>query len=489
MTPASTKRNPNGRKARSAAARGGRNSADFQEIYRSKLISQRELAGQFRPGNYVHLGVWYGQPYGAIRAIGEYARGIDPLFISNAYATGAWEYFNMPGVRCITGFFGPYERAAQKAHNNVYYTPTQYTDGQRSIREGVPFDFFIVRSAPMDERGFLNFSLTSSWEYNAVRWLKSSGAATKVVIEVNPNLPTVYGLKRFGSNEIHVSDADIIVEDDSPLMEFPSAAATEIEEAIAANVAELVRDRDTIQLGFGAIPMAIGRLLKERKELGIHTEMMCEAHLDLIESGSVTNAHKGLYDGVSACTFALGTRRIHEWARKNKEVAMVPVEEINAVPVLSRVKQMTSINSALMVDLTGQVCAHCLGPNTYSGLGGAFEFAYGSQLSPGGRSIICLPSKMKLKDGTEVSNIIARYEAGTRVTIPEHCIDWIVTEQGAARLKFLNLEQRAAALIGIAHPQFRDGLAREAVANGVRLGDVKLFSVPPHHSLTKSGSA
>jgi acyl-CoA hydrolase len=454
-----------------------------QETYQSKLISQKDFIARLRPGNYLHFGVWYGQPYGVLRALAEHGQGLAPLYISNAYATGAWGYFDAPCVACVTSFFGPYERQAQRAHDNVFYIPMQYTDGQRLIREGAPFDYYVFRAAPMDERGYFNCSLTSSWEYGAIRHIHEAGRATKVVIEVNARLPRVHGLPEFGDNELHVSYADIIVEDDSPLLEFPTPPPTETEQAIARNVAQLVRDGDTLQLGFGGIPMAIGRLLKDRRELGIHSEMLCEAHLDLIESGSVTNAHKGLYDGLSVCTFALGEKRMHDWARENRALAMLPVEEINSMRVLSRVRRMASVNSILTIDLTGQACAHCLGPTTYSGLGGAFEFAYGAQLSPGGRSILCLPSQARLKDGSEVSNVVARHPPGTRVTVPEHCTDWVVTEYGAARLKFLNLEQRAAALIEIAHPKYREELSRQAVANGLRLSRIKGMPIPSEHLL------
>ena len=163
---------------------------------------------------------------------------------------------------------------------------------------------------------------------------------------------------------------------------------------IAANVAPLVEDRATIQLGIGTIPMVIGRLLADRKDLGIHSELFCQLHLDLIEAGSVTNAHKGLYDGVSVATFALGEQRLDRWPQENPQFAMVPVEEINAVPVLARVNRMTSINSILTIDLSGQACAHCLGPLTYSG-GGCLRVRLRGSARAGGKSILCLPSKTR----------------------------------------------------------------------------------------------
>src|SRR5439155_12637322 len=167
--------------------------------------------------------------------------------------------------------------------------------------------------------------------------------------------------------------------------------------------------------------------------------------------------------------------------------AMVPVEETNRVPVLARIQRMTSINSVLTIDLSGQACAHCLGTQTYSGIGGAFEFAFGAQQSPGGKSIICLPSRTRLKDGREVSNILPRHEAGTRITLPEHCVDWVVTEYGAVRLKFLNLEFRAAALIEIAHPRFRDELNRAAVENGLNLPALARLPRPPERFFSRAG--
>jgi 4-hydroxybutyrate CoA-transferase len=161
---------------------------------------------------------------------------------------------------------------------------------------------------------------------------------------------------------------------------------------------------------------------------------------------------------------------------------------VNSAGVLSRVRNLVSVNSALTVDLAGQTCAHCLGPRTYSGLGGAFEFTYGAQLSPGGKSIVCVPSTTKLRDGRVVSNVVARHPAGARITVPEHCIDWVVTEHGAARLKFLATEQRAQALIAIAHPDFREAIARDA-ADGLDLRATDGFPAPPAAFFVRSESA
>jgi acyl-CoA hydrolase len=432
-----------------------------------------------RPGDWVTFGIWFGQALGVMRALGQWGQGIDPLYTALSHATAEGDFLAMPNVRVQSSFLGPYERAARRRHDNVFYVPTQFTDACRGVRTNQPPEFFVRRVAPMDERGFFNFSLSASWEFDAARWFAKNAPSTRVVFEVNPHMPRVRGLPQFGSNEVHISDVDLIVEDNSPLIDYVTPPPTVAERGIAANVADLVEDRATVQLGFGTIPMAIGQLLADRRELGIHSEMLCQAHQDLIEAGCVTNSHKGLYDGLSVANFALGDSRLVRFVADNPSIAMLPVEEINSVPVVARVNQLVSINNGLTTDLSGQVCAHCLGPTTYSGLGGAFEFVYGAQVSPGGKSIICLRSTTMLKDGQEVSNIVCQYPAGTRITIPEHSVDWIVTEYGGVRLKFLNLDLRAASLIRIAHPKFRDELTTQAAAIGLDPARLKRLRPPP----------
>jgi acyl-CoA hydrolase len=454
---------------------------NLADLYRSKRITHDELVARLKPGDTVLFGIWFGQALGVMEALKRLPPKIDPLYVALSHATAQGEFLSQPHVRCQSSFLGPSERAARREHDNVSYVPTHFTDATRSVQMIRPPEFFVRRVAPMDERGYFNFSLSASWDFEAVQWFKRHAPETRIVFEVNPNMPRARGLKEFGNNEIHISQVDLIVEDERPLIDFATPEPTPVERAIAANVVALVEDRSTVQLGFGSIPMAIGKLLVSRKELGIHSEMFCEAHMDLHEAGSVTNSHKGLYDGVSVATFALGDRKLTRWLADNPKFAILPLEEINPVTVLSKVNKLVSINNGLTTDLSGQVCSHCLGSETYSGLGGAFEFVYGAQLSPGGKSIICLRSTTTLKDGREVSNIMAQYPPGTRITIPEHCVDWIATEYGAVWLKFLNLEWRAAALIKIAHPKYRDELTRQALANGLDVTKLSRSRQPPEH--------
>lgn len=451
--------------------------SNAQQQYQQKRMTCEALAQQFQSGETISLGVWYGEPYGMINAINDLGDQANGLHVACAIATCPSPYMENPDILVSTGFHGAQERAARAINENVYYTPGNYCDGLRSTEHGRPADYFIVRVGAMNDAGQFNFSMTCSADYRIVPWLKKNRPETKIVFEVNENLPYVHGLPEHGNNEHIIDLVDIIVEDDAKPMSYPVAPANHVELKIADNVAELVPDRATVQLGFGTLPMAIGACLRDHKELGIHTEMLCEAHIDLLECGAATNTHKGLYDGKSIGTFALGTERLHNWIADNPEVALIPVEEVNRPDVHPRINKLTSINSILSVDMTGQTMAHCIGPRTYSGLGGAFEFAYGAQMSPGGKSIVCLPSTTTRKDGTRQSNIVAQFPMGTRVTTPEHITEWVVTEYGAAHLKFLPLEERAKCLIELAHPDFREDLAREMTDAGINFD--KIDKLPP----------
>lgn len=431
-------------------------------IYRQKQVTYRQLIERLKPGTSVALAGWAGHPDGFIRELNAQADGFDSLVFWCSFATSEARFLNRSGVVCTTGFYGPWERAARAGEGTVLYTPIQFTHAMESYRVGQPIDVFVVRVTPLQPNGRFNASLNSSWEYRAVHWLKEHRPETMIVFEVNSNLPPVRGLRQYGGNEYPVELPDLILEDDSLPYVLATPEPDDIARGIASNVAALVEDGSTVQLGFGTVPMMVGSFLRNHRDLGIHSEMFCDAHVDLIEAGAVTNTRKGLHDGVSVATFAAGTEKLWRWVDDNPEFALLPVEEVNRTDVLARVQRLVSVNSALTIDLTGQTCAHCLGAKTYSGLGGAFEFTYGAQLSPGGKGIVCLPSTTRLRDGRVVSNIVASYPPGTRITIPEHCIDWVVTEYGAARLKFLPLEQRARALIEIAHPDFRETLERDA---------------------------
>jgi acyl-CoA hydrolase len=408
------------------------------------------------------LGGWSSQPHGFMQALCDRQDGPEPLFVLSHFATAPASFLDRPGVTTATGFYGAWERAAKRGRGNVLYHPLQFTHAAESYQVAEPPDYFVVRVSPMNEQGRCSASLNAGWEYRALLWHHEHTPRTRIVFEVNSHLPRVHGLEGFGGNELPIEIADVVVEDDTPPFRLETPQADEVARGIAGHVASLVDDGATLQLGFGTVPMMVGSFLHDRRGLGVHTEMFCDAHIDLIEAGAVDNTRKGLFDGFSVATFAAGSERLWRWVADNPDFALLPVEEVNRTDVVARVQKLVSVNSALSIDFAGQTCSHCIGPNTYSGLGGAFEFTYGAQLAPGGKSIVCLPSTTELSDGRVVSNLVVRHREGTRITVPEHCIDWVVTEYGAARLKFLPLEQRAQSLLRLAHPDFREGLEREA---------------------------
>jgi len=277
--------------------------------------------------------------------------------------------------------------------------------------------------------------------------------------EVNSNMP-----RCLGDSFIHVSRIDYIVPVDYPLMELPmgSGEPSETVLRIAQYIAELVPDGATMQMGIGEIPDAVLRFLRHKKDLGVHTELFSDGVIDLVEAGVITNARKTLHPGKIIAGFMLGTRRLYEWANDNPIIELRRTEYVNDPFVIAQNYRQVAINSAIEVDLTGQVCADSIGPKLYSGVGGQLDFIYGASRSEGGVPIIALPSTATMKDGTLVSRIVPMLKPGAGVVTTRYHVHYVVTEYGVADLYGKTIRQRAQALIRIAHPDFRDELTRAA---------------------------
>jgi acyl-CoA hydrolase len=274
-----------------------------------------------------------------------------------------------------------------------------------------------------------------------------------VIAQVNPRMPRTHG-----DGLIHVDAIDWMVEADEPIHEVAPAPLTEIERAIGWHCAELVDDGATLQLGIGAIPQATLAALRDHHRLGIHTEMLSDGVVDLVERGVVTGEAKRVHPGKIVAGFALGTRRLYDFLDDNPAVAMLDMAYVNDTEVIRRNPKVTAINSAIEVDLTGQVCADSIGDRQYSGVGGQMDFIRGAALSEGGKPIIALPSVTSAGD----SRIVSYLKPGAGVVTTRAHVHFVVTEHGIADLWGKNLRQRAAALIAIAHPAHRDTLAAEA---------------------------
>ena len=345
-------------------------------------------------------------------------------------------------------FVGPNARAAVN-DGRADYVPVFLSDVPGLFDRGaLPLDAVLVNATPPDAHGFCSLGVSVEAMHAAVR------AARTVIVQLNRAMP-----RTLGESFIHVDDIDLAVEVDAPPYEHASGPVGEVERKIGQHVAELIPNGATVQLGIGAIPAATAAALRHHRDLGIHTEMFTDAVVDLVQAGVVTGARKERNRGKIVTAFLMGTRRLYEFVDDNPMVEMRSVDFTNDTHVIRSFSTMTAINSAIEVDLTGQVVADSIGSRIYSGVGGQMDFVRGAALAPEGRAIIALPSTAA---GGTISRITPVLGPGSGVVTTRAHVRTIVTEWGVAELFGRSLRERAVALIGIAHPDHRDRLRSEA---------------------------
>jgi acetyl-CoA hydrolase len=316
---------------------------------------------------------------------------------------------------------------------------------------GLPLDATLIQISPPDEHGFCSLGIEAGL-------IKTPAQVAKTVIaEINEQMPRL-----LGDSFIHISKIDHAVSVDYPLAELPMGETDELCMQIGANVAELIEDGSTLQMGIGAIPDGVLHFLEKKRDLGIHTELFSDGVVDLIQMGVITNEKKTLHPGKVVAGFILGTKRLYDFVDDNPIVELHPTEYVNDPFVIAQNVKMVSINSAIEIDLTGQICSDSIGPKFYSGVGGQVDFVYGASRSKGGKPIIALPSTVTLRDGTRLSKIVGMLKQGAGVVTTRNHVHYVVTEHGVAHLYGKTIRHRARALIDIAHPEFREQLEREA---------------------------
>jgi 4-hydroxybutyrate CoA-transferase len=325
--------------------------------------------------------------------------------------------------------------------------PDLFTSGR------LPLDVALIQVAPPDEHGFCSFGVEVSVTKPAAQ------AARLVIAEINPHMP-----RTLGDSFIHISHIDVIVPVDYLLPELHMEAADGITECIAGRVAGLIPDGATLQTGIGAIPNAVLRRLTGHRDLGIHTELFSDGVVDLVSRGVITGERKSLHPGKIISGFVLGTRRLYDFVHDNPVIELHPTDYVNDPFIIAQNDRMVAINSAIEIDLTGQVCADSIGPRLYSGVGGQADFIYGAARSKGGLPIIALPSTAQPKGNgrAPVSRIAAMLRQGAGVTTTRNHVHYVVTEHGVADLYGKTIAQRAKALIQIAAPEFREELCKQA---------------------------
>lgn len=423
---------------------------DWRKEYAGKKCSAKQALSIVESGHRVVLGHAAGEPTPLVGELVRQRERLRDVEIVHMVALGGCEYCQ-PGMekhfRHNAIFAGRNSQAAI-AEGRADFTPCFFSEIPRLFREGIlPVDVALIQVSPPDESGFTSYGVSVDYTQAAA---ESAGV---VVAEVNQQMPRTLG------SRIHVSEIDHLVETDRPVLEIPPPKIGEVEERIGRNVAALVPDRANLQLGIGAIPDAALKFMRAKRGLGVHTEMFSDGAVALYEAGVITNQHKSVNPGKFTASFLMGTRRLYDFVDNNPAVDMRPIDFTNNITVAGRVENLISINSAIQVDLGGQVCSDTIGALQYSGVGGQVDFVRAASLSPGGKSIIAMPSTAR--KGT-VSRIVARLAPGACVTTSRSDVHLVVTEQGVADLRGKSMRQRAEALLKIAHPDFRKQIRREA---------------------------
>ena len=422
---------------------------------KGRKLALDEAARLVRPRDVVSCGFVAGQPVGFLEALGARA-DLEDIALYTGILLRPYTLIQHPAVRVVSGFFGPIERMARAAGARVSYLPADFSGLERLALRMKPRVVLAVTSPP-DADGWLSFGVHAGATYRP--FLEAARDPARLAIaEVNREMPRIDGIEAFGRNRVHVSEVDVLVEHDAELVTIPNEEALPEDLTIARLVSERILKGSILQFGIGSIPNEIARILAAGSvgDFGVHTEMISDGVMHLHEAGKVTN-RSTLYRGVTAATFALGSQALYGWLKENPSVRMLPVTEVNDASVLCRLPRLCSINGGLSVDLAGQVAADSVGGRQYSGAGGHESFVSGAGLSPEGRSFVCLRSTATV-GGKRISTIVPGFAEGTRVTTPRHHVQYVVTEHGAVDLSVLSDVERPGALIGLAHPDFRDAL-------------------------------
>lgn len=423
---------------------------NWKDLYKSKLTTAGEAVKHIKSGNRVVFGHAVGEPKNLVDAMVENYQQYENVEIVHMVAMGKGEYTKpemAPHFRHNAIFVGGCTREAI-ADGRGDYTPVFFHEVPKLFKEEIlPVDVALIQVSTPDEHGYCSLGLSVDYTKAAVE------KAKVVMAEVNDQMPRTYG-----DTFVHVSEIDYLVETSNPIVELPPPRIGDVEKAIGENCASLIEDGSTLQLGIGAIPDAVLLFLKDKKDLGIHSEMFSDGVVELFEAGVVNNSKKTLHPGKMIVTFLMGTKRLYDFVNNNPIVEMYPVDYVNDPVIVMQNSKMVSINSCIQVDFMGQVVSDSIGIKQFSGVGGQVDFVRGAAMAKDGKSIIAMPSTAAKG---KVSRITPFIDHGSAVTTSRNDVDYIVTEFGVAPLKGQTLQQRARNLINIAHPDFKEELAGE----------------------------
>jgi 4-hydroxybutyrate CoA-transferase len=419
---------------------------NWREIYASRLTTAEEAVSKIKSGDRVVLSHACGEPIYLVDTMVAHREQYRNVEIVQMVPMGHCRYCE-PGMepyfRLNALFVGGATREAIAA-GRADFTPCSFAKVPALFDKHMPVDVALISVTPPDRYGMCSLGISVDYALSAIR------NAKLVIAQVNDQMPYTYGNSRVPVNQI-----DYFVEHSAPLPELPPRPISQAEAQIGKYCASLIEDGATLQLGIGAIPDAVLTFLTDKKDLGIHSELLSDGVVDLIEQGVINNTRKSLFPGKSIATFLMGTKKLYQFVDHNPDFELYPVDVVNDPGVIAKNNSMTSINSCIQVDLTGQVNSESVGQTQISGIGGQMSFVFGAINAKQGKSIIATTSTTA---NGKISKIVPVLDTGSAVTTIRTNVDYIITEYGIAQLPGLSLRQRAKALIEIAHPKFRPEL-------------------------------
>ena len=433
---------------------------DYQAMYQQKLTTAEEAVKVVKSGDWVDYGWCTNHPIALDKALAarkdelrdvKVRGGVTMWMPEIAKAEDAGEHFTWNSWHCS----GIDRKIMTKGMG--FFSPMRYSELPRFYRENLTVDVAMLQVTPMDSHGNFSFALAASHLADMLE------KAKVIILEVNKNMPWVYGLT---GCEINIKDVDYVVEGDNPEVAQLGGGGepTAVDKAVAELIVPQIPNGACLQLGIGGMPNTIGAMIAQSdlKDLGVHTEMYVDGFVDMAMAGKLPGKNKALDKGRQVYAFAAGSKKLYDYVDRNPDVMAAPVDYTNDVRVLAQLDNFISINNAIDMDLFGQVNAESAGLKHISGTGGQLDFVMGAYLSKGGKSFICMSSTVTGKDGTVKSRIVPTLTPGSICTDPRSCVHYIVTEYGMVNLKGLSTWERAEALISIAHPDFREQLIQDA---------------------------
>ncbi len=425
-------------------------------LYQQKRTTPAEAMRHVRDGDFIIVPTGVGEPPSLLAALSEQRRDFHDVKVGQILAMRKYAYLDpetVDHVRHVAFFYGGATRAGGQA-GWVDFIPNYFSEIPAQINRGqIAADVVFAMASAMDAHGYFSISLGADYTMAAI------AKARAVVLEVNPNVPYA-----FGNNHVHISQVTAFVESSEPVLEVGLPKIGPVQEAIGKSVADLIEDGSTLQIGYGGIPDAVVMQLTSKRDLGIHTEMIGDGILTLVEAGAVTNRRKNYLPGKMIATFALGSSKLYRFMDRNPGLEMHPVDFTNDPALAGQNDKLVAINATLQIDLLGQCGSESLGCAPYSGTGGQSDFVRAANRSRGGKAFIVLPSTAK---NDSISRIVPVLSPGTHVSTSKNDINYVVTEHGVAQLRGKSAKQRARELIAIAHPNFRAELTEQARQAGI----------------------